>query len=63
MNTEIYLEDTKIQKQLKYANAKKIPIVVICGTEEQKASKVQIKYLETGEQKEINRKDLIKEII
>jgi histidyl-tRNA synthetase len=36
---------------------------VICGTEEQKASKVQIKYLETGEQKEINRKDLIKEII
>lgn len=63
INTEIYLEDTKIQKQLKYANAKKIPIVVICGTEEQKASKVQIKYLETGEQKEINRKDLIKEII
>jgi histidyl-tRNA synthetase len=43
----MYLEDTKIQKQLKYANAKKIPIVVICGTEEQKTSKVQIKYLET----------------
>ncbi|MDR3150345.1 MAG: hypothetical protein LBU14_01650 [Candidatus Peribacteria bacterium] len=34
MNTETYLEEAKMQKQLKYANNKKIPFAIICGENE-----------------------------
>ncbi|MCP4523434.1 MAG: histidine--tRNA ligase [Candidatus Gracilibacteria bacterium] len=57
--TEIYLDDTaKFKKQLKYADNKKIPYVVIFGEEEAQKGVVQLKKLETGEQFEIALGDL-----
>ena len=53
-NTEFYLDpEAKMQKQLKYANNKKIPFVVILWEEELKKGIVQFKNLNTWEQEEI----------
>ncbi|MBP9719428.1 MAG: histidine--tRNA ligase [Candidatus Levybacteria bacterium] len=52
INTELYLEkDAKMEKQLKYANQKGIPYVVIIGPEEAEKNVVKMKDMNTGEQK------------
>ncbi|MDD3793383.1 MAG: histidine--tRNA ligase [Candidatus Gracilibacteria bacterium] len=60
INTELYLDDSaKIQKQLKYANNKKINYVIIIGETEIQNDIVVLKNLDSGEQFEINQKDLL----
>jgi len=52
INTEIYLDqDAKMEKQLKYADKKQIPYVVIIGPDEAKNNTVTVKNLKTREQK------------
>lgn len=52
INTELYPDErVKLDKQLKYANKKGIPFVVIIGPEESEKSKVVLKNMTTGEQK------------
>ena len=51
INTEIYLEDAKMEKQLKYADKKQIPYAVIIGTDEAKNDTVTVKDLKTRTQK------------
>jgi histidyl-tRNA synthetase len=63
INTEFYLDEAKIQKQLKYANNKKIHFVVICWEEEEKREVVQLKNLDTWEQIEIKKENLTSKII
>jgi len=64
VNVEIYLDwTTKIQKQLKYANNKKIPFVIIQWEAEIENWIVQLKNLENWEQKEIKFSDLEKYFI
>lgn len=53
INAEMYLETSKIGKQFKYANDKGIPIVVVIGSEELKAGKFQMKFMESGKQQEL----------
>ena len=54
INTEIWLDDdTKMEKQLKYADKKQIPYVVIIGPDEAKNDTVTVKNLATREQKTI----------
>ncbi|MDP9249630.1 MAG: histidine--tRNA ligase [bacterium] len=53
INAEIYFEPTKISKQVKYADKKRIPFVVICGPEEASRNEVTIKMMNTGKQKTI----------
>jgi len=63
INSEIYLDsDTKIQKQLKYANNKNIRYVIICGPEEFDNWIVQLKNLELWEQIEVKISDIVKNI-
>ncbi|KKQ92460.1 MAG: histidyl-tRNA synthetase, histidyl-tRNA synthetase [Microgenomates group bacterium GW2011_GWC1_39_7b] len=51
INTELYPnENAKLDKQLKYADKKGIPYVLIIGPEEVKESKVVLKNLKTKEQ-------------
>ncbi len=52
--TMLYPEPSKLDKQLKYADRKKIPYVVIIGPEEIKKNVVKVKNMKSGEQKEIN---------
>ena len=48
--SEIYPDSTKIGKQMSYANAKRIPYVIIAGEEELKESLFTLKNMKTGEQ-------------
>lgn len=56
INTEIYLgefrEKNPLEKQLKYANAKRIPYVIILGPEESKKNVVTLRNMLTREQEE-----------
>lgn len=52
INTEIYLKSgEKLDKQIRYADKKSIPFVVIIGPDEVKNGTVTVKNLKTGEQK------------
>jgi histidyl-tRNA synthetase len=62
INTEIYLEEAKIQKQLKYANNKKIKYAVIYWDEELEKKTIQLKNLDTWEQEEVKEEEVIRKI-
>lgn len=51
--TEIYPDAVKFDKQLKYANKRAIPYVVIIGETELKSDTVSIKNMGTGKQEQI----------
>ena len=52
VRVELFPDDrTKLEKQLKYANAKNIPYVAILGPEEVASQTVKLKDMKTGEQK------------
>jgi histidyl-tRNA synthetase len=63
INTEIYLDESKVQKQLKYAYNKWIRFVIIAGESEHETNMLQLKDIITEKQIEINKEDIIKEII
>lgn len=63
INTELYLDESaKIEKQLKYANQKQIPYVVILGPDEAKNNTVTIRNMKTREQKTIRQENLPDEL-
>ncbi len=52
---ELYIDpNAKMEKQLKYADQKKIPYVVIIGPKEAETNQATIKDLKTGEQKTVS---------
>lgn len=60
INTELYAdENTKLEKQLKYANKKGIPNVIIIGPEEIKKNIIKVKNMQTGKQIEISISEFI----
>jgi len=60
INAELYpSENTKLDKQLKYADKKGIKWLVVVGPEEAKNNTVILKNLENGQQEEVSIKDLI----
>jgi len=60
INTEIYLNRQKLDKQLKYADKKGIPYVLILGEDEVKKNVVKLKNLKTGDQKEVSLEEVLK---
>lgn len=63
INTECYTDFTsKIDKQLKYADRKKIPYVVIIGPEEAENNNAVLKDMQTGEQKTVSIDQLVNRI-
>jgi histidyl-tRNA synthetase len=48
--SEIYPDQTKIKKQLEYADRKKIPFVIVLGSDEVKTGMLTLKKLESGQQ-------------
>jgi histidyl-tRNA synthetase len=61
INTEIYLDDAKMEKQLKYADKKQIPYAIIIGPDEAKNNTATVKNLKTREQKALSLDSLDKE--
>ena len=59
INTDVYLEDGKIKKKMKYADKWRIPFVLIVGEEEVKKQKFSLKNMSTGEQNELSVEEII----
>lgn len=49
-SVEVYPDASKLKKQMKYANDRSIPFVVLIGEEERQNSEATIKNMNTGEQ-------------
>lgn len=62
ISAELYPTAAKIQKQLKYANDKNIPLVILIGDEEMKSGELTLKYMVTGEQVKISPQNLLKKL-
>ncbi|MBN1650232.1 MAG: histidine--tRNA ligase [Bacteroidales bacterium] len=59
VNSEIYPEAAKMKKQMKYANDKSIPFVVMIGENEMSSGKFVLKNMESGDQKSVTSEELI----
>ncbi|GIK70803.1 MAG: histidine--tRNA ligase [Bacteroidetes bacterium] len=59
VNSEMYPDTAKLKKQMKYANDKNIPYVVIAGEDEIKEQTFTLKKMDTGEQKSLSETELI----
>ncbi len=63
INTEVFPSDNeKMEKQLKYADQKGIPYVVIIGPEENEQGVVRLKNMETGNQEAVKIEELINKL-
>ena len=63
INAEIYPEAAKIQKQMKYANQRAIPIVVIAGESEVAEQKFTVKWMKEGTQETVDANKLVETIM
>ncbi len=59
VSAELYPEAAKFDKQMKYANKRAVPFVLIAGDAERSASEVSIKNMQSGEQKRLPLSDAI----
>jgi histidyl-tRNA synthetase len=62
INAELYPDNAKMQKQMKYANDRQIPFVALVGSSEMEEGIVTIKNMITGEQHRVS-PDQIKSIL
>lgn len=59
ISAELYPDNVKMKKQMSYANAKRIPFVVLAGENELRTQKVTLKVMETGEQQVVDTQQLV----
>jgi histidyl-tRNA synthetase len=59
INTELYPINAKLEKQLKYADRKKLQFVIIIGEEEVANGKVVVKNLVSGEQSTVSLEEAV----
>jgi len=59
INAEIYLNDDKLANQIKYALDKNCKYLIIYGPDEKEKGMITVKNLETKEQKEVKKENLI----
>ena len=62
VNTDVYLEEAKMKKKMKYADKWCIPYIIIIGEEERKTNTYTVKNMKTGEQKRCSIEDVLIEI-
>lgn len=59
INAEVYPDVAKMKKQMKYANGKGVPYVVVVGSDERESGELALKDMNTGEQTRLSVEDLI----
>ncbi len=62
INAEIFPEAAKMKKQMKYADQKHIPVVIIVGEEEIANNQLTIKWMQKSEQETIPKQELIQHL-
>ena len=59
INAEIYPDSAKLQKQMKYADQRGIPVVVMAGEDEMNNKTFTVKFMKEGRQEKIEAEKLI----
>ena len=59
LNTELFPEAAKLDRQLKYANTQSIPVVIIVGPDEAAAGKATVRDLRSGQQQVVAQDQLV----
>lgn len=59
LRAEIYPDAAKMKKQMKYADKKQIPWVVMVGEEEMNTEKLKLKNMESGEEELLTREEML----
>lgn len=62
ISSEIYLDQSKLKKQLDYANKKMIPFTLVIGSEEMESGLLAFKDMEKGEQEKISVDQIISKL-
>jgi histidyl-tRNA synthetase len=62
VNAELYPENAKLAKQMKYADSKNIPYVLFLGEEELTSGQLKLKNMASGEQVNVSVEDVIKKM-
>lgn len=62
LSSELYPNISKMQKQMKYANDKGIPYVIVIGDEEMNAGILSFKNMESGEQQKLTIEQIISQL-
>lgn len=59
IRTEVYAENAKMKKQMKYADDKAIPFVALIGEDEMTSNTITVKDMESGNQEKIDFEGLV----
>ncbi|POY39124.1 histidine--tRNA ligase [Solitalea longa] len=62
INTELYPASSKLQKQMKYADAKQIPFVILIGEEEMQSGLLALKNMQSGEQEKLSLENILEKL-
>ncbi|WMN12791.1 histidine--tRNA ligase [Marivirga salinae] len=63
VKAELYPEPIKLKKQMKYANDKQIPYVILVGSEEMKTGDLTFKNMKEGTQENLNAESILKRFL
>jgi histidyl-tRNA synthetase len=59
ISTELYPDSVKMKKQMSYADDRKIPFVLLTGSDERNAKEVTIKNMQTGDQRKVSFNEMV----
>lgn len=62
INSELYPEPAKLKKQMKYANARQAPYVILIGTEEMQSGQLALKDMATGGQENLALEEIVRRL-
>jgi histidyl-tRNA synthetase len=57
--TEVYPDAAKLKRQFKYADDRKVPHVIVIGSDEAAAGQVTLRNMNSGDQKSVSLEDLV----
>jgi len=60
---ELYPQAAKLKKQLSYADAKRIPYVILIGSEEMESGLLSLKNMQSGEQQKLSLQSIVKQLV
>ncbi|MFT4664549.1 MAG: histidyl-tRNA synthetase [Polaribacter sp.] len=62
INADLYPSPVKFKKQMKYANDRKAPFIIVIGEDEMSSGLLSFKNMETGEQEKLSLDDIIERL-
>jgi histidyl-tRNA synthetase len=62
INSELYPEPAKLKKQMKYANARQAPYVILIGAEEMQSGQLALKDMATGGQENLALEEIVRRL-